>query len=85
MNYTRPDIAFVVGRLSCYPHCPDKDHWITLYRVLKYLKGTINYNLTYCDFSSVLEGYSDADWISVSDDLKSTSGYVIKLGGGAVS
>jgi len=53
--------------------------------VLKYLKGTINYSLIYCGFPSVLEGYSDANWISDSDKLKSTSGYVITLGGSAVS
>ena len=27
MNYTRPNIAYVVGRLSRYTHCPNKDHW----------------------------------------------------------
>ena len=70
-----------MGRLSRYTHCPNKDHWTSLYRVLKYLKGTINYSLTYCGFPSILEGYSDTNWI----ELKSTSGYVITLGGGAVS
>ena len=35
--------------------------------------------------SSVLDGYSDANWISDSDELKSTSGYMITLGWGAVS
>ena len=53
--------------------------------MLKYLKGTINYSLTYCGFLSVLDGYSDANWVSDSDELKSTSGYVITLGGGVVS
>ena len=32
----------------------------------------------------VLEGYSDANWISDSDETKSTNGYVFTLGGGAV-
>ena len=85
MNYTRPDITYAMGRLDRYTHCLNKDHWTTLYPVLKYLKGTINYSLMYCGFPSVLEGYSDANWISDSDELKSTSGYVITLGGGAVS
>ena len=61
MNYTRPDITYVVGLLSRYTHCPNEDHWTVLYQVLKYLKGTINYTLTYCDFPSILEGYSDAN------------------------
>jgi hypothetical protein len=33
----------------------------------------------------VLEGYSDANWISNADELKATSGYVFTLGGGVVS
>ena len=53
--------------------------------MLKYLKETINYNLTYYSFPSVLEGYLDANWISDSDELKSTSGYVITFGGGTMS
>ena len=32
-----------------------------------------------------MEGYSDANWISDSDELKSTSGYVFMLAGGAIS
>lgn len=40
MNSTRPDIAYVVTRLSRYTHNPDKSHWITLDRVARYLKGT---------------------------------------------
>ena len=33
----------------------------------------------------MIEGYSDANWITGSNDVKSTSGYVFILGGGAVS
>jgi hypothetical protein len=33
----------------------------------------------------VLEGYSDANWISDVDDIKATSGYVFTFEGGAVS
>ncbi|KAK4390233.1 Retrovirus-related Pol polyprotein from transposon TNT 1-94 [Sesamum angolense] len=38
MNYTRPDIAYAVSRLSCYTHNPNKEHWDALHRLLKYLK-----------------------------------------------
>ena len=85
MNCTRPDIAYAVGRLSRYTQCPNKDHWIALQRVLRYLKGTINYGLVFCGTPTVLEGYCDANWISDSDEMKSTSGYIFTLGGGAVS
>jgi len=36
-------------------------------------------------YPKVLEGYSDANWISDADGLKATSGYTFTLGGGAVS
>ncbi|KAL0352264.1 UNVERIFIED_CONTAM: Retrovirus-related Pol polyprotein from transposon TNT 1-94 [Sesamum calycinum] len=39
MNYTRPDIAYAVSRLSRYTHNPNKEHWVALRRLLKYLKG----------------------------------------------
>ena len=40
------------------------------------LKGTMNYGLHYTGYPSVLEGYSDANWISDADEMKATSGYV---------
>ncbi|KAL6329572.1 hypothetical protein AAG906_022149 [Vitis piasezkii] len=85
MNCTRPDIAYAVGRLSRYTQSPNQDHWTAVRRVLKHLKGTINYGLCFSGFPSVLEGFSDANWISDSNEMKSTSGYVFILGGSAVS
>ena len=49
------------------------------------MRGTINYGLYFSAFPSVLEGFSDANWILDSDEMKSTSGYVFILGGSAVS
>ena len=83
MNCTR--LAYAVGRLSRYTQSPNKDHWTIVRRVLKYLRGTINYGLCYSGFPSVLERFSDANWISDSDEIKSTSGYVFILGGSTVS
>ena len=71
--------------MSRYTQSPNQDHWTVVRKVLKYLKGTINYGLCFSGFSSVLEGFSDANWISNSDEMKSTSGYVFILGGSAVS
>ncbi|XP_060201820.1 secreted RxLR effector protein 161-like [Lycium barbarum] len=85
MTSTRPDIAFVVGKLSRYTSNPSKLHWYAIYRVLKYLKKTIDYGICYSGFPSVLEGYSDASWISDRVDHASTSGWIFMLGGGAIS
>ena len=85
MTSTRPDIAFAVGRLSRYTSNPSHIHWNAIYRVFKYLKGTINYVIHFTGFPSVLEGFTDASWITERDDHTSTTGWIFTLGGGAIS
>ena len=85
MNSTRPDIAYSVNRLSRYTSSPGYDHWKALNRILRYLKFTSNYGLHYTKYPPVLEGFSDANWISDNTETKSTSGYIFTLGGAAVS
>ncbi|GJV02505.1 zinc finger, CCHC-type containing protein [Tanacetum coccineum] len=85
MTCTRPDIAFAMGKLSRYTSNPDTQHWQAIQRVLKYLNKTIDYRLTYTGYPSVLKGYTDASWISNTEDNSSISGWVFLLGGGAIS
>jgi len=85
MTSTRPDIAFAIGRLSQFTSNPSKEHWQALKIVLRYLKKTIDYGLTYTGEPSILEGFTDASWISNKEDFSSTSGWVFLLGGGAIS
>ncbi|KAF3662699.1 hypothetical protein FXO37_12317 [Capsicum annuum] len=85
MNFTQPDIACAISKLSRYTSNPNKTHWIAVKKVLGYLKYTQDYALHYNKYSAVLEGYSDANWITGSNEVKSTSGYVFTIGGGAVS
>ena len=85
MNFTRPDIAYAMCRLNRYTHSPNHDHWIALVRIMRYLRGTMNYGIMYSGFPTVLEGCSDANWISDSDETKSTSGCIFTLGGGAIT
>jgi hypothetical protein len=82
---TRPDISYAVCKLSRFVINPGDDHWQALERVLHYLKGTMSFAIHYTRNQKVLEGYSDANWISDADELYATSGYVFLLGGGAVS
>ena len=85
MNCTRPNIAYSVSKLSRYTSNPEVDHWKEIIKVLRYLRYTQNYGLHYIRYPTVLEGYSDANWISDMKDTKSTSGYVFTLGGVTVS
>ena len=85
INCNRPNIAYAVSKLSRYISNPGEDHWKVIVRVLRYLKYTLNYGLNYTRYLAVLEGYSDANWISDTKDSKSTSGYVFTLCGAVVS
>ena len=55
MNFSRPDIAYAMCRLSTYTHNPNNDHWSALSRLMKYLRGTMNYGILYSGFLIVLE------------------------------
>ncbi|GKA57868.1 zinc finger, CCHC-type containing protein [Tanacetum coccineum] len=81
MTSTRPDIAYAVGRLSRFTSKPGRQHWYAITRVFKYLKGTMDYGLSYVGYPLVLEAYSDASWINHVEDSSFTSGWVFMLGG----
>ncbi|KAF7346239.1 Integrase catalytic domain-containing protein [Mycena sanguinolenta] len=86
---TRPDIAYAVGVLSRFSKNPGWTHWIALKRVLRYLKGTIDQKLTFSgtmgEQGEFFTTYSDADHGGNPDNGRSTSGFVIMMGGGAIS
>jgi hypothetical protein len=60
---------------------PLKEHWVVAKHVLRYLKGTLDYQLSNrkCENDLALIGYSDADWASSTDDRRSTTGYCLSL------
>lgn len=83
---TRPDISYAVGLVSQFMQDPRESHWKAAKRILRYLKGTVNYGLKYNSGGDlVLQGWCDADWASDIDSRRSISGYVFSLGSGAVS
>jgi hypothetical protein len=79
---TRPDISFAVSKFSRFMSNPGTDYWHALDRVMRYLCGTISYEIHYSWHPTVL---SDSNWISDVADLYATSGYVFSFGGGALS
>jgi hypothetical protein len=82
---TRPDISFAVSKLSWLTSNLRDDHWHVLERVMHYLVSTIDYGIHYFGYPIVLEGYSDANWISNVDEPYAMSGYVFTLGSAANS
>ena len=81
---TRPDIAYEVGVLSRFTSKLSRDHWHAIERVKKYLSGTKTYGLFYKKYFTVLEGFSDADWNTLSSDSLSTTGFIFTFGSGAI-
>ena len=85
ITYTRPDIAFAVRKLNRYASNLSNLHQHAICRVLKYLKKTMNYGIHYSGYPFVLEGYTDASWITNKENHASTSGWIFMLGGDAIS
>ncbi|XP_042952199.1 secreted RxLR effector protein 161-like [Carya illinoinensis] len=82
----RPDISFAVGMLRRYQSNPGMSHWKAAKRVLRYLQGTKDYQLTFRRTDNLeVTGYSDSDFAGCYDSRKSTSGYVFLLASGAIS
>ncbi|XP_057535253.1 secreted RxLR effector protein 161-like [Amaranthus tricolor] len=85
MTYIRQDIAFAIGKLSRFTSSPDPHHCMVIRRVLRYLLHTKDYGIAYSGEPLILEGYSDASWITNEENDSSTSGWVFIYGGGVFS
>lgn len=77
MTCTRPDLSWVVSKLSQNLNDPKPVEVVMLKHVFRYLLGTLNRSLTFTKSVNGLKliGYSDADWATSTEDRKSISGY----------
>jgi hypothetical protein len=60
-SVTRPNISFVVSKLSQFTSNLGDDHWCALERVMQYLAGIMDYKIHYSGYPAVLEGYIDTN------------------------
>nr|GEZ43507.1 putative retrotransposon protein [Tanacetum cinerariifolium] len=84
---TRPDVAFAENITSRFQPNPGDIHWTTVKNILKYLRNTKDMFLVYRgDLKQELRVscYTDAGYLTDADNLKSQTGYVFVLNGGAV-
>jgi hypothetical protein len=82
LTAARPDIVFVVNYLSRFMQSPSQIHFVAAKRVLRYLKGTLEFGMHFVKSSSVkLVGFSDSDWAGSDEGMMSTSGYCFAIGG----
>src|SRR6185437_1734920 len=85
---TRPDLMYPVGVLSRFSSNPGPQHWLAVKHLFRYLKGTLDFKLTYSpdpSSPSLFTAYSDADHGGCRDSGRSTGAYVVKMGTGAIS
>lgn len=88
MVMTRPDIGFVLGRLSQYMSKPAKHHGHALKALMRYVRSTVKQKIRLGPGGAHAEHlgiYTDADWASDKTDRKSISGGVGMFYGGPFS
>jgi hypothetical protein len=90
---TCPDIVYAMNRLAAYTANPSLQHYTAAKRVLRYVKGTKHYGITYHNDatrhvgpsdSNLFYRFSDAAFAN-TDDKRSVSGYVFLANGGAIT
>jgi hypothetical protein len=79
--HTRPDLAFLVGVASRYMEKPTIMHMQAVKKIIRYLKGTTDFELVYTlgEEQEVLAGYSDSDIGADLGGRRSTSSMAFYL------
>ena len=85
MVCTRPDISHAIGVVSNYMENPGNEHWNVVKWVLRYLRGTSDYCITFNRTNDSIYGFVDSDFVAILDKRRSTLVYVFTLAGGAIS
>ena len=86
LTNTKPDICFAVNTLSQFLVEPRHVHLVVSKHVMRYLKGTMDYGLSYDgDHDFTLNGYTDVDWAGSVADRKKTFGCCFSLGSAMIS
>jgi len=65
---------------------PAERHWAALLKVLRYVKGTLTYKLTFTQSDGhTLNAYTDAGWHSDQPTSRSRTGFVVRYGSSPVA
>ena len=85
---TRPNIQFVVSLVAQFGGNPGVAHLEAAKRILRYLKGTVNFNLILGHRSRDifdLVGWTDSSWTQDQDNHRSTSGFIFDIAESSIS
>ncbi|GJZ08036.1 ribonuclease H-like domain-containing protein [Tanacetum coccineum] len=86
LTFTRLNISYAVQQICLYMHDPREPHFSALKRILRYIRGTLDYGLQLFSSSTTsLVAYSDADWAGCPTTRRTTFGYCVFLGNNLLS
>lgn len=84
-NWTRHDITYSVSRSSRCISNPSIKYRVLQNEYLNILKKHFDFWFRFVRYPSILEDYSNANWIYDSFEINSIYGYFFSLGGSVIS
>jgi histone deacetylase 1/2 len=85
LTFIRPDIAFSIHQVCQFMQNPMVSHFTAVKHILRYLKGTMHFGISYTRGDLQLKAFSDVDWAGDPNDRRSTTGLVVFLGNNPIS
>ncbi|WVZ10373.1 hypothetical protein V8G54_014903 [Vigna mungo] len=81
LTNTRSYIVFAANKLNQFMSTPTMDYWLGIKTILRYLQGIMNlcFHIKPSNDLDIM-GYSDADWVTCTNDRKFMTGQCLFLG-----
>ncbi|GJR98762.1 ribonuclease H-like domain-containing protein [Tanacetum coccineum] len=74
LTFMRPDLSYVVQQVCLYMHDPRDPYFTALNRILRYVRGTLDYGpQLHVSSTTQLTSYTDADWAGCPVTLSRSS------------
>nr|GEX00098.1 ribonuclease H-like domain, reverse transcriptase, RNA-dependent DNA polymerase [Tanacetum cinerariifolium] len=84
--HTIPDLSYSVGLLRCFMQEPKEQHMKAIKQVLRYMKGTKDYGITYKhNGGNTIQGFSDSSYGVNTQEGKGTTDIIFYYGDSPIS